>query len=140
MRLTKATNASSPFPHQTLALQPALAERPPARWKANIAEKAAKLPYLSLQSSLSRKGAGTSKEKAPPVTTSSGQAKGSSCPEMGEQKLLQSLLSVSAHNALARGQPKGVSVSGLVARPLRAANEPQWGSFTSSPGQVSKLI
>lgn len=105
MRLTKATNASSPFPHQTLALQPALAGWPATRWKANIAEKAAKPPYLSLHPSLSCRGAGTSKEKPPPVTTSFSQAKGRSRPEMGEQKLLQSLLSVSAHKALARGQP-----------------------------------
>lgn len=68
VKLTKATNASSPFPHQTLALQPAPAGRPAGRRKANAAaEKAAKPPCLSLHPSLSGRGAGTSKEKPPPL-------------------------------------------------------------------------
>lgn len=105
VKLTKATNASSPFPHQTLALQPAPAGRPAGRRKANAAEKAAKPPCLSLHPSLSGRGAGTSKEKPPPATTSSSQTEESSHPDVGEQKLPKSLPSVSACRAVARGQP-----------------------------------
>lgn len=143
VRLTKTTSASSPFPHQTLAQQPAPAGRPAARRRGQRCLR--ELPSGAACPAGARELPGRNPQQ-PPLPPA--QTEGRSRPDVGEQQTApQSLPSVCAQGSQPRASnapipcsrhPSWVSAPGLVARPLRSANAPQ-ESFHPQSGPSFKV-